>query len=159
MRLAELRRQALYGSRSYRGGESESDSSTQTTSNTTNQTSYADKRNVASEGAVSVSGDHNTISNTSTDFGSVGAALKGMGDISSKALDLSGVSISGALDSLKQQAAANASSLDKMLAFAGGNVDKMQDAFKTAQEEINGNRVLVLVGMVAVGMIAFKKVG
>lgn len=43
------------------GGDSKSDSSTSTTNNTTNHTDYNDKRNVAQDSAVSLSGDANVV--------------------------------------------------------------------------------------------------
>jgi hypothetical protein len=48
------------------GGDSESDSSTQTTNQTTNNVQNNDKRNVASDSAVALSGDGNVVDRSSS---------------------------------------------------------------------------------------------
>lgn len=136
--------------------DSNSDSSNTTQTTTTNNTTYADKRNVASEGAVAVSGDGNTIVNHAVDYGSVQAAITMAGNVSTKALDQTTAGLAGVLDLMKQSAASNSDMFNQTLKLIGANTDSTKEAFAKATEEVNGNRVLVGMGVIAIGLIASK---
>lgn len=107
------------------GGDSESQANQQTTNNTTNNVHSEDKRNVASEQAVSVSGSGNVIdrsanSSTSftdnsdrssttittvTDFGAIGQMLGTVGTVANRAIGQSEMLGAGAIDSLNKTGA------------------------------------------------------
>lgn len=115
------------------GGDSESSSDQTTTNNTTNNVHTEDKRNVASEQAVSVSGSGNlidrsantaftdtsnrsttftdqsdrstTTTNTVTDFGAIGRMLETVGTVASRAVGASETLGAGAIDSLNRTGA------------------------------------------------------
>jgi Zn-dependent alcohol dehydrogenase len=74
-----------------------------------------------------------------------------------QAIELAGTSTANIVDALKAMATANQASFDKTLALVGDNTEKTNAAFAKANEEVNGNRTLVIVGMVAVGMIAMQQ--
>jgi hypothetical protein len=163
----------------YIGGGSESDASTNTTTSIRNNVSSVDRRGVASEQAISNTGDFNTINRTEnnsltvqqTDFGSVGAALSGMGTISSKAIDLGQFAIGGAIENMKQQTALNAAGIAsafdvakqssanalttaaQVMGFANTQTVAASDAFKAAKDETNGNRTLMLTALAVVGAV------
>ena len=167
------------------GGDSESDASTNTSTSIRNNVSNTDRRGVASEQAISNTGDFNTINRTentyidgsnrstniSTDFGSVGAALGGMGTISSRAIDLGQFAVGGAIDVMKQQTALNAAGIAsafdvakqssanalttaaQVMGFANTQTAAASDAFKAAKDESNGNRTLMLTALAVVGAV------
>jgi len=138
----------------YFGGESSSDSSTTANTSTTNNISSEDKRIVGGDGSTGVSGSGNTV--VVTDNGAVQAALNLSGAVATKAIDANTGSVASVLDALTTMGKNNQASFDKTLALVGTSVEKTQDAFKTATEEVNGNRVLVGLGVIAIGMIAAK---
>ena len=137
------------------GGESSSDSSTTTSNTTTNTNNVQDKRNVASDSAVSLSGDGNKV--TTSDYGSVTAALTSNGALGSKALDVTAASLSGAIDLLKSDAVNNKDIFNQTLKQIGANADATNSAFQAANESASGIRVLALAGLVVVGAVMFKK--
>lgn len=120
----------------YIGGSSESDSHTDTTNNTTNNVSSADKRIVASDAAVAVSGNANTVNRnestsfadssnrstttnyTTTDFGSVVKAIDGIGQMGTQVTNLSRDAISGAIDSLNRTGNNQLDALHSVFDFA-----------------------------------------
>lgn len=126
----------------YFGGSSESDSHTDTTNNTTNTAYNTDKRVVASDAAVALSGDGSSItknettsfadssnrstsfadnrSYTTTDFGSVSKSLDSVTMMGKAAVDLSDHSVSGAIDTLKKLADSNLSSVKAAFDAARG---------------------------------------
>lgn len=134
------------------GGSSSSQANQETTNTTTNFVNEADKRVVASDQAIGLSGDgntvtrtsyastdnsthfadnsvHNTTTNTttnytSTDYGSVSAALTGMQATAEGALHLSGDAISSAVDSIKASGDNQLSALTKALGFASTAMDQ-----------------------------------
>jgi hypothetical protein len=138
--------------------DSNSDSSNKTSTTTTNNTTYADKRNVASDGGVSVSGDGNTVMNSyqTTDLGAVQAGVTLAGNVATKALDLSTVGLAGVLDALKATAASNKDVFDQTIKLVGDNTKDAKEAFAKATEEVNGNRVLVGMGVIAIGFALAK---
>lgn len=138
--------------------DSNSDSSNKTETTTTNNTTYADKRNVASEGGVSVSGDGNNVTNSYqvTDLGAVQAALSLSGNVVTKALDNGQAQVNSVLSELHSMSQDNQATFDKTLALVGSAVDKTQEAFKVATEEVNGNRVLIGVGIITIGLMFAK---
>ena len=127
----------------YFGGESSSDSSTRTETKTTNNTTTEDRRVVGGDASVGVSGNGNQV--VVTDNGAV-----------KQAIELAGTSAQSVVDAIKALATSNQSTFEKKLTMVGDNADKTNKAFQTANEEVNGNRTLVIVGMVAVGMIAMQ---
>jgi len=133
------------------GGESSSDSSTRTESTVNNTTNYADKRIVGGDGALAVSGNGNSV--VMTDAGAVNAAIDLAGKVSGKALDTTATGIAGIIDALKAAATANQATFEKSLKLIGDNADATNSAFQKANEEVNGNRVLVVVGMIVVGYV------
>ncbi len=183
----------------YFGGDSKSDSSTSTTNNTTNNALSVDRRSVASDAAVSLTGDNNIVdrstssttnfsdssnrstssitefldnsnrSVTVTDYGSVGSSLSTLGTMTTKALDITGDSVNGAIDALKyisdnnQKSVAGAFDLAKsasanaltnsaqVLGLANDVIDKTSAAFAEAKD--NGTSKLVTYALVTVGAI------
>ncbi len=133
------------------GGESSSDSSTRTESTINNTTNYADKRIVGGDGSLGVSGNGNSV--VMTDSGAVNAAIDLAGKVSTKALDTTSTGISGVIDALKTVAASNKDTFEQSLKLIGTNADATNAAFQKANEEVNGNRVLVVVGMIVVGYV------
>jgi hypothetical protein len=117
------------------GGDSESEANTTTTNNTRNTAINTDKRNVASEEAVSVSGDGVVVdrssqsttnfsdtsnrstnfsdtsdrsvvtTNTVTDFGAIGKMLETVGTVANRAIGSSEMLGAGAIDSLNKTGA------------------------------------------------------
>lgn len=136
------------------GGDSSSDSSTTANTTTTNNISSEDKRIVGGDGSTAVSGSGNSV--IVTDGGAVQAALTLSGNVATKAIDANAGSVASVLEALTTMGKNNQASFDKTLALVGTSVDKTQEAFKTATEEVNGNRVLVGLGVIAIGMIAAK---
>jgi hypothetical protein len=192
----------------YFGGDSESDSSTNTTNDTRNLVTNTDKRAVASDQAVSLTGDGSVVEvdrstnfadsstkssltsfidnsnrstnfsdssdrssstvNTVTDYGSVGAALSSMGQMTSRAFDNAGLGISGAIDVLKLQTTegqkglaaafemANKSSQNAqansaaVLGFANSALKETQAAFSEAKDGGQSKMVMAALGAVAV---------
>ncbi|ADJ63866.1 hypothetical protein Hsero_2367 [Herbaspirillum seropedicae SmR1] len=128
----------------YFGGDSSSDSSTRTETKTTNNTTTEDRRVVGGDNSLGVSGNGNSV--VMTDNGAV-----------KQAIELAGTSSVHIVDALKAMATANQASFEKTLALVGDNTEKTNAAFAKANEEVNGNRTLVIVGMVAVGMIAMQQ--
>lgn len=195
------------------GGSSKSSSDTSTTNNTTNHVTSTDKRSVASEEAVSVSGDgnytdrsstsntsfsdssnrstnfsdssnrstnfsdssqrdSNNVSNTSittTDFGSIAKSLEGMGAVSTKALDFTGLLSQSAFDSVNKSGAnsvtlalraldtaqaqsANAiTSARDVLGFAREAVGVTNEAFATAKD--GGTSKAIMAAAVVIGIV------
>lgn len=135
----------------YFGGSSESDSHVDTTNNTTNTAYNTDKRTVASDAAVGVGGDGNTvnrsettsfrdssdrsthISYTSTDFGSVSKALDSVTMMGKGAFDLSDHSVTGAIDTLKRISDNNNKVV--MAAFDAAR-GQSADSVRTAQDAL-----------------------
>ncbi|WP_343741810.1 hypothetical protein [Herbaspirillum huttiense] len=136
------------------GGESSSDSSTTATTTTTNNVSSEDKRIVGGDGSVGVSGSGNSV--IVTDSGAVQAALSMTGSVANKAIDGAHANVASVLSVLTDINKNNQASFDKTIALVGSTVDKTQDAFAKASEEVNGNRVLVGVGVIAIGLMAAK---
>ncbi|AYR24545.1 hypothetical protein [Herbaspirillum rubrisubalbicans] len=138
--------------------DSNSDSSNKSETTTTNNTTYEDKRNVASEGAVAVSGDGNTVTNSyqTTDLGAVQAGVTLAGNVATKALDLTNTGLAGVLDAMKASATANKEIFDQTLKLVGDNTKDTKEAFVKATEEVNGNRVLVGMGVIAIGFALAK---
>ncbi|WP_284079386.1 hypothetical protein [Herbaspirillum aquaticum] len=138
----------------YFGGESSSDSSTTATTTTTNNVSSEDKRIVGGDGSTAVSGSGNSV--IVTDSGAVQAALSVSGAVANKAIDGAQANVASVLTALTTLGQNNQASFDKTIALVGTSVDKTQEAFKAATEEVNGNRALVAVGIIAIGMMAAK---
>ncbi|MGL5181197.1 hypothetical protein [Herbaspirillum huttiense] len=138
----------------YFGGDSSSDSSVKSTTNTTTNVSSEDKRIVGGDGSTGVSGSGNTV--VVTDNGAVQAALNMSGAVVTKALDNGQANVNSVLSELHAMAQDNQTTFDKTLTLVGTAVDKTQDAFKVATEEVNGNRVLVAVGVIAMGLMFAK---
>lgn len=207
----------------YFGGDSKSDSSTQTTNHTTNNVENNDKRNVASDSAVALSGNGNVVDrssssvtsfidsststsltsfidnsnkstnfsdssnrstnfsdssnrsvttiNTNTDHGSVAGSLGLAGSMTTKAFDVAGDAIDGAVgvlkqsssDSLKsismafdtakgQSALANASSA-AVMGFASEALKATQSAMEDAKDGGQSKMVMAALGVIgAVGV-------
>jgi hypothetical protein len=174
------------------GGSSKSDSSVKTTNQTDNYALSVDKRAVAQDSAVSLTGDGNTVNRnqttnfndssnrsttsltsfvhtTVTDYGSVGAALNGMGAMTNRAFDSVDIGMAGAVDVLKLQtnegykavssafAAAREASASAqansaaVLGFASNMVDKTNAAFQQADD--GGNSKMVMAAIVVVGAV------
>ncbi|RFP36156.1 hypothetical protein [Duganella sp. BJB476] len=227
----------------YFGGDSESDSSTSTTNHVTNNATSVDKRNVASEQAVALSGDNNVVdrsqtSNTSfvdssnrsttsltsfldsstkdssthfsdsstkdssthfsdssvrntdnstqftdnsnrsvsyssTDFGSVAAALGGMTTLGNSAFAFGGSAVNGSVDALKQISADNQKSVAAafnmaslsgansmkssadVLGFASSAITKTADAFAAAKDGGESKNIMYALVAIAVVGVAF----
>lgn len=181
----------------YFGGDSSSDSSTQTTNDVKNYATDNTRQLSASDAAVTLSGDWNRVdrsttsttnfsdssnrstnfadsSNRSTnisvtDFGSVGAALGGMGQMTGLALNATGTAVNGVIgamnkvsaDSQKSVAsafsAASASSANALttsanvLGFASATIDKTNAAFAAAKD--GGASKTVQYALIAAGAI------
>lgn len=153
------------------GGSSSSDSSTRTDATTNNNISTSDKRAVASENADAITGNNNSVTRISTDFGSVGKALDAVSQTGAKAIDLGQFAVGGAIDVLKQQTSNNLSSISQVIDLAknyGANAqtnskDVMNlatstatiaaDAYKNQADSASGNRTIILVGLAVVGVI------
>jgi hypothetical protein len=217
LRPDQLRLQRLTGrANPYNfGGDSDSDSSTQTTSNTTNHVSNQDMRNVASDSAVALSGSNNSIDRSSssvtsfldmsdrsqvtsfidnstkdsstkftdnsdrsthttvTDYGSVGGSLTLAGSMTTKAFDVAGLGINGAIETLKQQSsdslkaigmafdsakgqsATSAASSAAVLGFAGKALEATQSAMQDAKDGGQSKMVLAALGVIGAVGIAF----
>ncbi|BEV15567.1 hypothetical protein HBDW_23550 [Herbaspirillum sp. DW155] len=142
--------------------DSNSDSSNKSDTTTTNNTTYADKRNVASEGAVAVSGDGNNVTNSysysykTTDLGAVQAGVTLAGNVATKALDLTTTGLASVLDAMKASATQNKEIFDQTLKLVGDTNTSTKDAYAKAAEEVNGNRVLVGMGVIAIGLALAK---
>jgi hypothetical protein len=188
------------------GGDSSS-SSTSSTSNATNTAYETDKRAVASDNAISLTGDNNTIdrstsnltqffdaSNRSTtnttsfmdnsdrsttnvtnvtDYGSVSGALALSGNMTTKALDVAGDGIKGAIDVLKLEsnnglelaskafaaaASSGANALGtsaQVLGFAHDAIAQTADAFATAKDSGQSKMVMAALAAIAVVGVAF----
>jgi hypothetical protein len=192
------------------GGDSDSDSSTRTTSNTSNTATSTDKRAVASDQAVSLTGDGNSIDRstsnltqmfdssnrstnfadssnrstnfqdnsdrsvhttyTTTDFGSVNAALTLNGAMTTKALGVADNSVQGAIDVLKlqttegqktisgafnlaQSSAANAmQNSAQVLGFASSALASTQAAYAEAKD--GGQSKMMMYAIIAAGAVA-----
>lgn len=172
------------------GGDSDSQANTNTTNNTTNNVTSTDRRVVASEEVVALSGDGNTVTRndvqstsftdasdrstttitTTTDFGSVTAALGGMERVSSRVVDSSQIAINGAIDSLNRTGAnsltlsmkafdmasaqsANAStSAAQVLGFATNAMNDQRAAFAEAKDG-GQNKTLLLAAAAVVGVV------
>lgn len=183
----------------YLGGDSKSDSSTQTTTNTQNWVTSEDKRIVASDAAIGISGAGNTVnrtqndttnftdnsatdsgnstsfssSTTVTDFGSVTAAIGGMGKMGEAVVGMSGNAIDGAIKSLdktgvNQLAAMNAvfdfankssanslTTANQVLGYAKDTIGQTSAAFADAKQGPEAKIMLAIVGAGAVIAIAF----
>lgn len=207
------------------GGDSKSDSSTSTANYTTNNTDYNDKRNVAQDSAVSLSGDNNVVdrstsnvtqffdtsdrsthfndlsdrstlfnsnsgnttnsnnttiftdnrstSTTVTDYGSINASLGLMGGMTTKAFDVAGMGIMGAIDTLKLQSqqqlsatkeafdlvrssgANNLASSAAMIGMATDAIEKTQAAFQNSSDGGDQKTVVYALGAIAVVGVAF----
>jgi hypothetical protein len=178
------------------GGSSSSDSSTKASSSTSTAISTSDKRAVASENANAITGNNNLTNRTNltsvsnsgntttyaTDFGSVGAALSGITQIGSKAIDAGQMSINGAVDVLKQQTANNLSTTAAVVGLAkdyGANtLSNSRDvlglasstigtisglatstaniaagAYQNQADTATGNRTVVLAGLAVVAVV------
>jgi hypothetical protein len=197
------------------GGDSDSDSSTQTTANTTNNTDYNDKRAVGSDSAVSLSGDRNVVDrssstsftdtsnrsstsltsfldtsnrantttftdnsdrhvvNTTTDFGSVSAALGLAGTMTAGAYGVANNGINGAIEALKLQskngvdmvskafdlakssAANSQQSGAQLMGFATDALQATQSAMADAKDSGQSKMVIYAIGAIAVIGVAF----
>jgi hypothetical protein len=205
------------------GGSSKADSSVKTTNQTDNYAVSTDKRAVAQDSAVSLTGDGNTVNRNSTtnfadssnrsttsltsfidnsfkdssskttftdtsnrstnftdnsnrsvtttvtDYGSVGAALDGMGAMTSRAFDTADIGIKGAVDVLKLQttegykgvsdafATARAMSASSqansaaVLGFATDTINKTNAAFQQADD--GGDSKMVMIAIAVVGAV------
>lgn len=181
MNMFEQLHYVRYGSMC-NGGDSSSSQTTSPVTNTTTAVTTADKRNVASENAQAISGDNNlavrnSTSNTSTvvnmtDGGSVKAALDGMTTLGSRAIDLGQFAVGGAIDTVKQQAQLNQSTLNSVfdlakstgtnaltsaaqtIGLATSTAQLAADAYKNASDSSTGNRTLLLTGMAVIGVAA-----
>lgn len=126
------------------GGSSKSDSSTQTTTNTQNWVTSEDKRIVASDAAIGISGAGNTVNrtqndttnftdnsatdsgnstsftsiSTTTDFGSVQAGITGIGNMGEAVVGMSGNAINGAIKSLNTTGENQLSAMNAVFDFA-----------------------------------------
>lgn len=115
------------------GGSSKSQANTDTRTTNTNHVNTQDRRVVASDAAVAVSGNHNVSSRTesttftdssnrstsfsdssnrstsvtTTDFGSVSKSLDGISTMGKAAVDLGDSTVTGAISALKEMAQAN----------------------------------------------------
>ncbi len=161
----------------YFGGDSESDSSTTTNYKISNTATSTDKRSVASDAAVSLSGDGNTVDRSTniqtTDYGSVGSALSGLGQMTGQALNVTGSAVNGAVGALagisadsqksiaSAFAAASASSANSMtnsaavLGFASSAIDKTNAAFAEAKDSGASKIMTYAIAAVAAIGIAF----
>lgn len=138
----------------YFGSDSNSDSSTTANTTTTTNVSSEDKRIVGGDGSTGVSGSGNSV--IVTDSGAVQAALTLSGNVATKAIDANTGSVASVLEALTTLGKNNQASFDKTLTLVGSSVDKTQEAFKAATEEVNGNRVLVGLGVIAIGFAMAK---
>lgn len=193
------------------GGDSDSDSSTNTTNRTDNYAQNIDRRNVASDSAVSLSGDNNvvdrssssvttftdtsnrsttsitemldksnrstnmstTTNNTVTDYGSVNKSLDGLGNMTSKAMDVAAGGVNGAMDTLKYLAsmqlktveaafdiskATSANALGNsaaVMGFANDALNKTSDSMRDAKDSGQSKMVTYAIAAVAAVGIAF----
>lgn len=188
------------------GGDSDSQANTSTANNTQNTAYNTDKRSVASEEAVSVTGEGNFIDRstatanstsfsdssnrstnfadsskrdsenvtttniTTTDFGSVGKSLEGMGAIASRVVGLADTSVMGALESVNKTGAnnlafalkafdvssaqsANALTTSReVMGFADKAINQSKAAFAEAKDG-GTNKTMLIVGLAVVGAV------
>jgi hypothetical protein len=78
------------------------------------------------------------------------------GNVATKALDLTNTGLAGVLDAMKASATANKEIFDQTLKLVGDTNTATKDAFAKATEEVNGNRVLVGMGVIAIGFALAK---
>jgi hypothetical protein len=162
-----------------------SDRSTTFTDNsdrsTNTETSFSDSSNRSTNFNDS-SGSHNvTTTNTNTtitnsDFGSIGAAMSGMGKVSAQVIDLGGASIAGLFDILKFESVQNQKNIDlafgtakasqtmaektaaQVIGFADSNTAKAKDAFETAAQPEQKKMMYAALAVIAVvGFMALRK--
>jgi hypothetical protein len=128
------------------------------TSNRSTNTTFTDKSN------RSVNTDNHSITNfQTTDFGSVGAALSGMGQISNRAIDNAGSAVLTAMQSMASTSANNANLMKQAMSFAS---DSATTAASSAKETIAASKssdqtqmikTLAIAGVAAVGFMAWGK--
>jgi hypothetical protein len=173
----------------YFGGDSDSDSSTTSTTQNTNYVTTEDKRVVASDAAIALSGNNNNasrtestsfsdssdrstvINNTTTDFGSVSAALGGISSMGKSAIGLADNSVNGAIDTLKQvsnnsleltlkafdlargSSADSVRTVDTVSAFAAKNSQLAKEAFSESTLGRDDNKTVMYVAIAVIGAV------
>jgi hypothetical protein len=175
------------------GGGSESDSSTSSSTQNTNFVTTEDRRVVASDAAVAVSGNNNvasrtentsftdsstkdsgnstSITNTTTDFGSVSKALEGVTTMGKSAVGLADNSVMGAIDVLKamsdnntsltmkafelarNSSADSARTVENVSAFANKNSAMAKEAFSESTLGRDDNKTVLYAGLAVIGAV------
>lgn len=179
------------------GSDSESQANNTSTTTNTNHVTSSDNRIVASDAAIGFNGSGNlvdrssssttvftdtsnrstnfndssdrstSIVNTTTDFGSIQAALGGMGTVSKQAIDMADHSITGAISSLKstgdnglamvmaafnnagKQAAAAEAMSKSVMDFSSAAISKTGDAYAAAANPNNETTKTIMLGLTA----------
>lgn len=157
-----------------------SDRSTQFLDNSNRSTNFTDNSDRSYSGNT---GSFNTTSFSDnsvrmmTDFGSVGAALSSMQGLGGSAVASNGMSTLSALDSVKYQAAVNASSVEKafgiakeatasvertaadILGFAANaaNLPTNSSTQKAADAKANLQKMALIAGAVIIGLFVLKR--
>lgn len=127
------------------GGDSSSASTTQSTTNNT------DKRQVLDGGAVGVSNDGGgTISLALTDQGAVRGGL----DTANRALASNATNFEHLLSAADALYSKTQSSLDANVKLAGTLAGTAQTAYADAANQASGNKSLIMVAIVVVGVVA-----
>ncbi|MFZ6748042.1 hypothetical protein [Undibacterium sp. Ren11W] len=125
-----------------------------------NNTSFSDSSNRS----TNFEDNSNKVTNTTvTDFGSVGAALAGMGATSTTAINNAGGAVMAALQSLSKQSSDNAGLMKSAFSFAGDATAAAASSAKTISESATATdqtklvKMLAIAGVCVVGLMAWGR--
>lgn len=157
----------------------QSNRSTTFTDNSNRSTNFSDSSNRSTNFSDSSNSHNVTTTNTTitnSDFGSIGAAMSGMGKVSEQSINMSGASIQSMFDFMKFDVAQSQKNIDlafgtarasqslaektaaQVIGFADSTTAKAKDAFETATQPEQKKMMYAALAVIAVvGFMALRK--